>query len=315
MQASKKPRDVRAAAARAARRALASINPSNAHPQTQSPLFSTLPAEIRNFIFHHVVSQRVDFSRTNPPNATKYWPGHQHRTTIDLTLLLTCRLIYYETRYIALQSATHHERTFGSWPDHEAGYLFHLSAQQCAHLYHLHHSMSLIGGYRYFERFTELEYMQWKKITVTLRADLWPDYVPEYPISEVNPSDRIKRIILPQSCQEFTVEIDTQEDFTRQIVWLRSLANNLMQIDMNKRDGTKLRFHKEDTAEFRWTGMDYTARRPSFIHTEGTMPELVKYWLLRLCWRSGVPKREYESYDRVHCLSSALLEEISPKKN
>lgn len=98
--------------ARAVRRALADITPSNSGLQEQSPFFTKLPAEIRFLIFQLLLSQTHDHNR--PINihsiSPLYRPGHTYRTKVHTALLLTCRLVYYEAHSIPIRSATHHFR-------------------------------------------------------------------------------------------------------------------------------------------------------------------------------------------------------------
>jgi hypothetical protein len=126
---------------RAMRRALAQITPGNSDPQTQSPLLTVLPSEIRNSIFEYAVCQTINCSRPVSNTSHTHRPGHEYDAHIDTALLRTCRLIYYETRTLPLRSATHHlyeepSESFNplDW-DH---YLFHLSSQSGQTLHHLH---------------------------------------------------------------------------------------------------------------------------------------------------------------------------------
>ena len=72
----------------------------NADPQSASPLFNRIPAEIRNEIFEYALTAYDD--KTNPYQTGSYYyrPGHRYAHKVDTDLLLTCRRIYAETKDI-----------------------------------------------------------------------------------------------------------------------------------------------------------------------------------------------------------------------
>ena len=68
--------------------------------QAGSPLFMSLPAEIRNHIFQLALTSFDDKTRPYKRGAYYYRPGHRYAQKIDTNLLRTCRRILYETRDI-----------------------------------------------------------------------------------------------------------------------------------------------------------------------------------------------------------------------
>lgn len=71
-----------------------------ADPQSASPLFNRIPAEICNEIFEYALTAYDD--KTNPyQNGSYYYrPGHRYAHKVDTDLLLTYRRIYAETKDI-----------------------------------------------------------------------------------------------------------------------------------------------------------------------------------------------------------------------
>ncbi|ORY19690.1 hypothetical protein BCR34DRAFT_551521 [Clohesyomyces aquaticus] len=68
------------------------------HPQTQSPLFGKLPAEIRNEIFALTVTEDEDLSKPYG-RQTYYWrPEFRGPRRFNVALLRTCKRIWLETR-------------------------------------------------------------------------------------------------------------------------------------------------------------------------------------------------------------------------
>ncbi|KAF2807760.1 uncharacterized protein BDZ99DRAFT_572660 [Mytilinidion resinicola] len=190
---------------RSINRSLLSITPENSNLQFASPLFSVLPAELRNQIFALACSQYRDTSRLVKgihPRVCR--PSHRHPVRTCTSLLRTCRLIYYETHVIPLQSATHYGDTVRAWPN----YVFHLTRAQQLNLFHLHVSVYDYGDrdLKFFDKFTRGDGMYWKRITVlknwyTRMPDLWVR--PE----GTRPSHALP-IQVPLSCSEFVFELE-----------------------------------------------------------------------------------------------------------
>ena len=67
------------------------------NPQIASPLFSTLPAEIRSHIFYYALLAYPDPARPYSKHSYCYRPGYTHARAITVNLLLTCRRVYLET--------------------------------------------------------------------------------------------------------------------------------------------------------------------------------------------------------------------------
>ncbi|KAF2495658.1 hypothetical protein BU16DRAFT_396155 [Lophium mytilinum] len=192
-------------------RSLLSITPENSSSQLASPLFSVLPAELRNQIFALVCSQYRDTScvidlRGIQPRVCR--PSHQHPVRTCTSLLRTCRLIYYETRVIPLQSATHYVYTARDWPY----YVFHFTRAQQVNLYHLHVSFtpSLERNFEFLDRFTRGDGTFWKKITISKN---WHTSLPEL---WAHPEEiwqiHAFPIQVPLSCSELVFEVEVLKD-------------------------------------------------------------------------------------------------------
>ena len=71
--------------------------------QPQSPLFSTIPPEIRNHIFWLVLQEYDDPAKPYPRNTYYTRPGCLGKRRTDPELLRTCKIVYAETKAIPLQ--------------------------------------------------------------------------------------------------------------------------------------------------------------------------------------------------------------------
>src|SRR5258706_11202337 len=83
------------------------------HPQDISPLFSILPPEIRNRIFHLTLLEYDDETSPVPFDSYGYRPGYEYRKKHSLDLLATCKRAYLEAYLIPIAATTH--TTWGTW--------------------------------------------------------------------------------------------------------------------------------------------------------------------------------------------------------
>lgn len=84
-------------------------NPGHINPQSSSPLFSTIPGEIRNRIFEFALSEYDDETKPYRPNNWFYRPGYHYPQKISTSILQTCRRIYFEAH---LPPITQNEHVF-----------------------------------------------------------------------------------------------------------------------------------------------------------------------------------------------------------
>lgn len=93
---------------------LDAISPSTYNPQTSSPLFVKLSAELRLQIFRYVLAEYEDRSRPYKPSDHKdefafihySRPGWEAPWLIDTSLLHTCRRVYLEAGHLPMRLAT-----------------------------------------------------------------------------------------------------------------------------------------------------------------------------------------------------------------
>ncbi|KAF2687939.1 hypothetical protein K458DRAFT_428738 [Lentithecium fluviatile CBS 122367] len=286
--------------ARAMRRALMRISPENSGLQTQSPLFALLPSEIRNQIFEFAACQTVNCSSPVPNTSHMHRPGHEYNAHINTALLRTCRLVYYETRTLPLRSATHHlyeepSESFNplDW-DH---YLFHLSSQSGKSLHHLH-----VTKWRspfIFDTYLK-DHLHWRRLTWTLCASEW---TPNAMGQHFHVAGSLARAVFPDTCQEVNLEYESLDKYPKQREILRRSAQECKEMQLTRRDGSKLNF--AESAEYAWRGTTWVPHRGD-NHWEGDYVE-AKYHIIRIRWRGKVSRRGYMHYDHWDCLQSDSL--------
>lgn len=82
-------------------------NIARCNGQSQSPLFGTLPPEIRNHIFSLALLQYEDLSKPYEEHNYCYRPGHRARRIVSTGLLQTCRLVWLEANHWPMTQAVH----------------------------------------------------------------------------------------------------------------------------------------------------------------------------------------------------------------
>ncbi|KAF5315259.1 hypothetical protein D9619_006954 [Psilocybe cf. subviscida] len=77
------------------------------NPQTDSPLFSAVPSELRNAIFRFMLTSYDDKAAPYPEGNHYNRPGYRFRQRIDTALLSTCRRIYREAHILPVSLNEH----------------------------------------------------------------------------------------------------------------------------------------------------------------------------------------------------------------
>lgn len=176
-------------------------------------------------------------------------------------------------------------------------YLYHMSSQQGAYLYHLHYTMSLVGVSRLL-KYTKHAHLQWKKITWTVRASLWPSYVRTTTYRDPQSiSADLMSVTLPSTCQEVNLELETLEDDYEERRLLEQHARKCRMVEVRRKDRESLKFDEESSRDYTWERMCQN-------HFNMTC------YVIRLCWRSEVPRREYMHLDHLDCLTSSLSKDV-----
>lgn len=131
-------------------------NIAKCHQQSQSPLFSVLPAEIRNEIFSLALLQHEDLAHPYPENGFCYRPGHRARRVVNTALLLTCRRIWLEANHWPMEQAVH---SFWFGDDRRPGWANNKS----------HHCNDDLRFQTFFSSLTTLQHSRIKHIQVLVQ--------------------------------------------------------------------------------------------------------------------------------------------------
>jgi hypothetical protein len=88
------------------------VDPDSIDPQSSSPLFGVIPAELRNEIFKEALTGYIKPSDRWDKETHYTRPGYEGKVTIDVALLSTCRLVYLETCQVVRSVNNHDKLTF-----------------------------------------------------------------------------------------------------------------------------------------------------------------------------------------------------------
>jgi hypothetical protein len=154
----------------------------------------------------------------------------------------------------------------------------------------------------------------WKKITWTVRSSLWFGFSRATLAANFDFVAYLLSIKLPPSCEEVNLELECLDDDAERKTFLGSHAEKCRKVALRRRgcgesrDDETLRFDEAGSKEYKWKGMmnDHWREDPE-ASTWAT------YYVIRLCWRSEVPKREYMHLDRLDCLTSNLMRSVERK--
>ncbi|KAK8206084.1 hypothetical protein HDK77DRAFT_448660 [Phyllosticta capitalensis] len=196
------------------------LEPSQAHPQQQSPLWGKLPAEIRNQIFELAVSQHFDETREYPVGSYYRRPGYTHAFKVCTALLQTCRLAWLEAHSIPMRSATipiweHQERGPPKWlrPYNYSrimlwggrGHSSSLTAANRLDLDHVHFFTQLV----YLEdgspnRLFRKRHFNPRRVTITIRHTDWWNWEDDHDL-DLSDFD----LFLPNTTEQLVIEFET----------------------------------------------------------------------------------------------------------
>ncbi|KAJ5156832.1 hypothetical protein N7492_009635 [Penicillium capsulatum] len=258
--------------------------------QSQCPLFTVLPPEIRSEIFAHALTGAADL--TQPPDQGNYCtrPGYEngHRTWTQL--LTTCKRVYTEAWFMPFINSEH---AFYMTSDERR-------PQRVASAKKLQQSLDLIrdrhggtngGSIRIFSQLAELEttkdfqgiftmrHFRPTNVAITIRyTDTW--------YWESNSPLRIKgswgeRLILPASVSCFQIELESIERRKEEVDYVATEAATKWHF--TRSDGTRFLSKPSNIAITRWSGSSMLGRE-RWVRDEAR-PGQLDYYVATVTWR------------------------------
>lgn len=230
------------------------------HDQSQSPLFSTLPPELRNEIFRHALHEYVRPDVKPWPYATFFTrPGYDGIKTVDCDLLRTCKLIYEETKNIPLRDLEvsfyfgwrsrvpplYTDALIGDYPDYEfwvhpRTLWFTPEHWKRIRTWHVFGQMfSLEPCFRMLARDQGQRFVP-EQLVVTLRYTDWWNWETDAPC-DTNQFFPMNDCPIPESVRRVVVEFETIEKKEKELdIVVASMFSDRQEWVWNRTDGKTL---------------------------------------------------------------------------
>ena len=154
--------------------------PLAVNPQSSSPLYSTIPPEIRDEIFQYALAEytKTDADSLYAQSTDYTRPGYTGQRAVSTSLLQTCRLAYLETYHLPWANKEHvfwHERSPpGAIPHEEANYFARFQPWQIKLVKEIHLFTQLFWLEGKFPYLCKESFMQGiEKVKITIRRGDW----------------------------------------------------------------------------------------------------------------------------------------------
>lgn len=283
------------------------------HAQSQSPLFDSVPAEIRNIIFEHVLTPYEDMSKQYPTTAYYYRPAHRAPIISSLSLLRSCRRAWLEASGFVTElpkqtywftRGPHDKFTDVNYLNQiEESHRYYELVDRFAHsrleLKHVHFYTQmwfvsvLANELRLYFNPKRLEnrprmrqIMRPRTFTLTIRHSDWGNWELDQPL-EIR-KEWVQRILDSPSLrylETFHLELETLEKQKHQLDAIVDELKGLVGCDRavgSVRSGLTVR---EDPTIARWTGDSHIGGKKHPIYQDLST---LDYYVVTLTWRSEV---------------------------
>jgi hypothetical protein len=120
-------------------------------------------------------------------------------------------------------------------------------------------------------------------------------------------SKKLSELVLPSSCREVMVELESQEVFLGHYPRICEEARVCAALALTRSDGEKLEFDGQLALRYTWLGVGLSRLDGTDRWREASN---MQNQTIRLCWREKVPRREYVSYDRLCCMGIERSERV-----
>jgi hypothetical protein len=276
---------------------------SEYNEQTQSDLFSRLPAEIRYEIFANALTSAPNTALPLEQDEYCTRPGYETRHRTYTELLRTCKKAYMEAWFMPFICSEH--AFWMASPERTPRKMITVEKmQEGLDMIHARHGEVQGGHIRVFPQLWALESTKDlgrvltlknfhpKSITITIRyTDTW--------FWENDEALRIdgswgNRITLPSSVTKFCIDIESIERRKDEVDWIAGEMADKWQF--KRADGTRMVAAKSDTTISRWTGSSILGER-RWIRDESA-PGQLQYHFATVTWRPSRESGEQGHFNR-----------------
>ncbi|KAL2812201.1 hypothetical protein BJX63DRAFT_397220 [Aspergillus granulosus] len=270
--------------------------------QSQSPLFTTLPPELRHQIFTYALTSTEDTDPQRAYSKETYWtrPGYSAPRKTHTALLRTCKLAYAEGWFMPFAFAEHVFYLTGH--DRAPGRLKPAEFEEFLNVIHAVHSEReravgrkgiATGPIRIFAQLYILEpgnalqelfdiaNFAPKQITLTIRyTDFW--YWERNERLYIN-AKWVNQARFPNSVTRFTMDFESLERRKEEIDLLVEQA--VERWGFLRKDGGILRATREDVSVSRWTGSSMFGGRRWVRDEDPAKPGVLSYYVVSVTWK------------------------------
>ncbi|KAJ0413827.1 hypothetical protein BJY00DRAFT_319391 [Aspergillus carlsbadensis] len=276
---------------------------NTASPQPTSPLFTTLPPELRHQIFTYALTQCEDTDPVRAYSRETYWtrPGYSAPHKTHTALLRSCKRAYAEAWWMPLAFA---EQTFyltaaERAPQANAGRNLdrRAFATFLAHIHEIHARRGIdemhTGPLRIFAQLYILErvaalqdlldvaHSTPRAVSLTLRyADFW-HWERNEPLRVAG--TWVNRVRFPESVQRVVVDFESLERRKDEVDLIVGQA--VRGWVFRRRDGGLLRAVMEDVAVSRWSGSSLFGGRRWVRDEAADRPGVLDYYVVSVVWK------------------------------
>ena len=300
--------------------------------QSQSPLFSIVPGEIRNLIYQFVLSEYEDPNELYNDNTCYKRPGYFARRRIDTVLLRTCQRIYCEAWFVPWSSRQHTiyftandrkpERqttreelamtleTIHNLYGEEATEMNHVRV--IPQLYRLEDGSNL-------SQLLAIRHFNPKCFTITIRHTDWWNWESDQPLRI--DSRFVNRCMFPNSVTELHMELESIERRRPQI---QDMARQMREKwSFRRRDGTLLKANEGGKDEImKWEGSS-TWSGQRWLRDE-TKAETLEYYMQTVCFQvspdppnetsfTPAPKLDVRGFSRISNSGSVYVHQLEAR--
>ena len=305
---------------------------SDFNSQVQSPLFSTVPGEIRNLIYHFVLSEYEDSNELYNDDTCYKRPGYFAPRRTDTVLLRTCQRIYCEAWFIPWSSRQHtiYFTANDRKPERQTTRaelattletihsLYGEEATEMSHVRVIPQLYMLEDGRNLSELFATRHFNP-KCFTITIRHTDWWNWESDQPLRI--DSRFVNRCMFPNSVTELRMELESIERRRPQI---QDMARQMREKwSFRRRDGALLKANEGGKDEImRWEGSS-TWNGQRWLRDE-TKPETLEYYMQTVCFRvlpdpinessfTPAPKLDARGFSRIFHPGSVSVQQLEAR--
>ncbi|MCJ1326809.1 hypothetical protein MMC10_003475 [Thelotrema lepadinum] len=279
-------------------------------PQSQSPLFSTLPGEIRNLIYQFVLSEYEDSNELYDDDTCYKRPGYFARRRTDTTLLRTCQRIYCEAWFIPWSSRQHtiYFTAANRKPERQTTReelastletIYNTYGEGATEMSHVRviPQLYMLEDGQSLGKLLAVSHFNPNCFTITLRHTDWWNWETDEPL-RIN-SRFVNRCLFPDSVTELRMELESIERRRPQI---EHIAQQMREKWMfRRRDGALLKANAGGRDEImKWEGSS-TWNGQRWLRDE-TKPETLEYYMQTVCFRVSPDSYDVSTFKAIPSL-------------